>query len=349
MTNAQFVLAGSIQDISGGRFSVQWSITELETGVARGTFSKICSFTELRNAAVINEASAELLGHMGVKLTEAGKRELSASSSAADAQAAQAKGIIAQQSGSAVEALSYFYLASSLDPSLAGNAERLGALSSQISGGSIGQNVRNVIAARNAWLTMLKDCAAFYRDHLPFDIVYDPALKQAGSTNYDPVNPTADFTCDVQLLPEEVAFKVINDLLSGLETTKNRTLWDFNGWPLINGSKFPEPEAVMFGGSRSFRFEVAAALVDARGRTIGTDTIYLTSSAMGFNAGDKRLNPPPASTAQPVFRGVNIKDYTPPLSVRITSVNGISVESLNESGFMRVLTNAEHSAGANRK
>jgi hypothetical protein len=56
MTNAQFVLAGSIQDISGGRFSVQWSITELETGVARGAFSKICSFTELRNAfKVIND------------------------------------------------------------------------------------------------------------------------------------------------------------------------------------------------------------------------------------------------------------------------------------------------------
>jgi hypothetical protein len=105
----------------------------------------------------------------------------------------------------------------------------------------------------------------------------------------------------------------------------------------------------MFGGSRSFRFEVAAALVDAQGRTMGTDTVYLTSSAMGFNAGDKRLNPPPASIAQPVFRRAGIKDYTPPLTVRITSVNGISVESPNENGFMRVLTKAEHSAAISAK
>jgi hypothetical protein len=260
----------------------------------------------------------------------------------ADAQAAQAKGVLAEESGSAVEALSYFYLAASLDPSVAGNAERLRVLSSQITGGGLGQNVRNAIAAWNAWLKMLKDCAAFYRDHLPFDIVYNPLLTQAGNTDY--ANATANFVFDVDLRPSEAAFKVINDLISGLEASGRRSLWDFGGWPLVNGSKYPEPAAVMFGGNRSFRFTVAAALIDSSGRTLGTDTIVLNTSLTGFNPGDKRINPPAVSSNRPLFRRVSVRDYTPPLSVKLVSVNGLSAESLNESGFMRVLTRAEYEA-----
>jgi hypothetical protein len=342
LTNAQFILAGSVQGIAGARFNVQWSVTEIRGGVSRGSFAKTCGFAELRSAEVINEASAELLRLMGVTLTEAGRRELlRGSASATDAQAAQAKGIIAEEGGSAVEALSYFYLAASLDPSVAGNAERLVALSSQIAGG-MGQNVRNAIAARNAWLVMLKDCAAFYRDHLPFDIVYDPLLNQAGGTDYG--SAAANFDFAVELHPSEAAFKVMNDLLSGLEATGRRSLWDFAGWPLINGSKYPEPEAVMFGGTRSFRFTVAAVLIDASGRVIGRDSIVLNIGLSPFNSGDRSITPPPVANARPLFRRVNIQNYTPPLSVRLESVNGQSAESLNESGFMRVLTRAEYGA-----
>jgi hypothetical protein len=126
LTNAQYILAGSIEKTRGEQFSVQWSITALDTGTVRASFTKTCTAAELRGGAVINEASADLLAKMGVQLTDTGKRELQAANAAnTDAQTALAKGISAQQSGSAVEALSYFYQASAVDPTLAETAGRL--------------------------------------------------------------------------------------------------------------------------------------------------------------------------------------------------------------------------------
>jgi hypothetical protein len=341
LTNAGYILSGSLEPAAGGRYTGQWTVTETATGKVAASFAKISSFAELRNASAINEAAGSLLEQMGVRLTAAAKRELAAPSlTTANAQAAQAKGLLAQQNGNTAEALSYFYLAASYDPSAAGNAE-LRSLSSQITGNDIGSRIRNAIAQRNAWLKMLKDCAAFYRDHLPFDIVYEPVLTQVGTTNYGA--GTADFTFNyVEVRPQQVAFKVINDILSGLEATGNRVIWDFSGWPLINGRKYPEPEAVMFGGNRTFQFTVAVELVDAAGKSIGKDTLTLKSSVLGFNAGDRQLSLPAVETSRPRFTGVKIMDYTPPLSARIVSVNGISAKSLNENGFMRVLTAGEY-------
>jgi hypothetical protein len=288
LTNAQYILAGSIEKLAGGQFSVQWAITALNTGTIRASFAKTCTAAELRGRAVINEASADLLAQMEVQLTDIGKRELQAGTAAdTDAQIALAKGISAQRSGSAVEALSYFYQAAAVDPAQAETLGRLNSLSSRISEGDLGQNVRNQLAARNAWLAMLKDCAAFYKSHMPFDIVYDPLLWQMGDTDYG--NATADFAFTVELPPAEVAFKVINDLISGLEATGQRTTWDFTGWPLINGSKYPEPAAVVFGGNRNFAFTVVAAVIDGRGRTIGTDTFTINSGSISFNSGDRMI------------------------------------------------------------
>ncbi|GHU93078.1 hypothetical protein FACS189479_03790 [Spirochaetia bacterium] len=341
LTNAQYILAGSIEKTQGEQFSVQWSITTLDTGAVRAAFSKICTATELRGGRVINEASADLLAKMGVQLTEAGKRELQATSAAdIDAQTALAKGISAQRSGSAVEALSYFYQASAVDPTLKETAGRLNSLSSRISGGNLGQNVRNALAARNSWFAMLKDCAVFYKTHMPFDIVYDPVLRQIGDTDY--ANATADFSFTVELPPAEVAFKVINDLITGLEATGQRSTWDFAGWPLINGSKYPEPDTVVFEGKRVFSFNVTAAVIDGRGRTIGTDTITLTSGYIGFTIGDKMIHLPTKASTEARFYKVNIADYVPPLTVKILSVNNITAETANATGYMRVLTQAEH-------
>ncbi|GHV78230.1 hypothetical protein AGMMS49944_00210 [Spirochaetia bacterium] len=343
LTNAQYILAGSIEKLRNEQFSLQLTITALDTGTVRASFTKTCSAAELRGGMALNEASADLLAKMGVQLTDKGKRELQAASTAnTDAQTALAKGIRAQQSGNAVEALSYFYQAAAVDPALTETAGRLNVLSSRISGGDLGQNVRNQIAARNAWIALLKDCAAFYKTHMPFDIVYDPALRQIGDTDY--ANAAADFSFTVELPPAEVAFKVINDLISGLETTGQRAAWDFAGWPLINGSKYPEPTAVVFEGKRNFSFNVVAAVIDGRGRTIGTDTITLTSGNISFNAGDRTLGLPVKVSTDARFLKVNVKDYIPPLTVKIISVNSIPAETAMETGYMRVLTQAEHYA-----
>jgi hypothetical protein len=345
LTNARFILAGSMRKGPSGRIDLQLAITDAETGERKASFTQTAATAAFWGEALINQAAAELLARMGVSLTDAGKRLLSAGdAAAAAAESALARGITAQNQGSTVEALSWFYQAAAASPGLAEAADRLGALSGQVvSSGAFGSTVRNDIQARRAWLGMMKECAAFYQEHMPFDIVYDPVLRQSGNTDY--VNAAADFVFDAALHPAESVFKVLNDLLRGLNNTGNRTKWGFAGWPLMAINP-PDPAALVFGGERTFIFNIEAALLNEKGVQIGRQNFSLTSGSLRFNSGDAQI-PMPASDSRTVnFPKVSIKDLTGTgtINLKILKVNGIDIETFAVTGYMRVLTRAEHSA-----
>ncbi|MDR1178943.1 MAG: CsgG/HfaB family protein, partial [Spirochaetales bacterium] len=176
LVNARYILSGLILKMPDKKFSVELWVAETETGVRKAGFTKTCTEDELKQAAVLKNASFDLLTQMGVSLTEEGKKALyGVQTRAVEAETALARGIAAQKSGTVVEALSYYYSAASFDPSLAEATGRLNVLSAGISGGSIGQNVRSDIERRKEWLKVLNECAAFFKTHLPWEIEYDPA------------------------------------------------------------------------------------------------------------------------------------------------------------------------------
>ena len=79
LTNAQYVLAGSLKKTAGGQgaFLLELSITDAETGVRRASYApKSCSLRDLQSLSVLKEAFEDLLSQMGVRLTEAGKQAL---------------------------------------------------------------------------------------------------------------------------------------------------------------------------------------------------------------------------------------------------------------------------------
>jgi hypothetical protein len=71
LTNAQYILAGTIIKLSANEFSVQLGITHIETGERRTSFTQNCSAADLRQGKVINDAAVELLAGMGVELLAA--------------------------------------------------------------------------------------------------------------------------------------------------------------------------------------------------------------------------------------------------------------------------------------
>jgi hypothetical protein len=164
-------------------------------------------------------------------------------------------------------------------------------------------------------------------------------LEQVGVTDYG--NATANFQTVAELIPAESVFKVLNDLLSGLEATGNRSTWGFNGWPL-NDVQPSAPDAIVFGGERSFKFDVEAVLIDGARKTIGTDRFSLTSGSLAFMSGGKRIDLPAPARSTVNFQKVDIKTLVPPLSIRITKVNDIAAERAVENGYMRILTQAEY-------
>jgi hypothetical protein len=344
LTNAQYILTGSMRK-TGGRIEMQLALTDAETAERKASFTQSGEALAFWGEGIINQAAAALLERMGVTLTDAGKARLSSGDAGVAAvESALAKGIAAQNQGSTVEALSWFYQAAAADPASAEAENRLNTLSGQVvSSGGFGTAVRNDIQQRRAWLGMMKECAAFYQEHMPFDIVYDPVMRQVGNTDY--VNSIADFSFSAALYPAESVFKVLNDLLQGLENTGRREKWGFVGWPLLPVNP-PDPAAAVFGGERTFSFNIEAALLNEAGTEIGRQNFALTSGSLSFTAGATRI-PMPASDNRTVkFSRISIKNLsgTGTITLKILKVNGIDVDTFPFTGYMRVLTRAEHAA-----
>jgi len=337
LANAQFFLFGTIQKLSGNRFSLQLSVTEAISGVRKATFMKEGTLSQLEGrAALINEATAELLTQLGVQLTEAGRRELIAGNiSTVQAQTGLAKGITAQAGGSEVAALFNFTQAITFDPSQMEALSRLSTLSTTISGGTISERITNDIQARDRWVEAFKETTRFFNNHPPFEIIFDPNLMQIGETDY--AKRTATLGMRIALDPSKAGFDALNALLEGLEKTGRRSAWGFSGWPLMDISPSVSG-TVVFGGKRSFSYKVDVALLNENGKRIGSGSVTLKTEPFNFSSGDKNVSSP--FSAHDIVRFSNIKaeDLTSTLTIVIVAVNGISSSNFAASGFMRIVT-----------
>jgi hypothetical protein len=139
----------------------------------------------------------------------------------------------------------------------------------------------------------------------------------------------------------ENGLQVLNELLARLDKTGNRSKWGFAGWPLNNVEPV-DRDALVFGGNRTFSYAIEAAIVNADGETIATNTISLSSGGMNFNSGDSLLNIPTGTDGIIRFEKVKAEDIIDPLSIRISKVNGMDAQTVGERGYARILTQAEH-------
>jgi len=339
LANAQFFLFGTIQRISGNRFSLQLSVTEASSGVRKATFMREGTLSQLEGRAIlINEASAELLSQLGVQLTNNGTQTLLAGNiSTVQAQTGLAKGITAQAGGSDVEALFNFAQAITFDPSQVEALSRLNTLSTTISGGTISQRITNDIQARDRWIEAFKETVKFFNDHPPFEIIFDPNLMQIGETDYS--RRTATLGMRIALDSSKAGFDALNALLEGLEKTGRRSAWGFAGWPL-NDITPRTAGTVVFNGRRTFSYKVDVALLNENGVRIGSGSATLNTEAIRFNSGDKNISIPFNTHGVVRFPNIKTEDLTlsPTLTIVIVAVNGISSSNLAGSGFIRIET-----------
>ncbi|MDR1072166.1 MAG: hypothetical protein LBL45_00610 [Treponema sp.] len=180
----EYILGGNVTKTASG-YALQIQITKTADKTTAASYSGMCTFAELDDLTGVRRASLDLLQKLGVEPTERTSTELAGAAAVThvNAQTALAQGLTAQRSGTVVEALSYYYEATKFDPSLAEAASRSSILSADIQGGNIGQNVRNDIQRRAAWVKTLDEAVAFFKQHPPFEIVYDPTLT-TGRTDY---------------------------------------------------------------------------------------------------------------------------------------------------------------------
>ncbi|MCL1931440.1 MAG: hypothetical protein FWF55_06460 [Treponema sp.] len=337
LTNAQYLLFGIIQKLSGERYAIQLSVTDSSTGIRRANFMHDGSLTQLEGSGtLINEATADILAQLGVELTETGKQTLlTGNTSVVKAEAGLARGITAQAGGLEIEALFNFTQAITFDPSQIEALSRLNTLSSTISGGTISQRIVNDIQARDIWLETFKETTRFFNEHPPFEIIFDPNLIQVGQTDY--VKRTANIGMRIALDSSEAGFGALNALLEGLEKTERREIWGFSGWPLMDVTP-RTAGTVVFNGKRSFNYKVDIVLINEANKTIGNNSITLNTETINFSTGDRKITPPSSVGGLVSFQNVRVEDLTPTLTIVIVAVNGISSHDLIVSGYMKIET-----------
>ncbi|WP_461255992.1 formylglycine-generating enzyme family protein [Treponema sp. R80B11-R83G3] len=335
LTNAQYYLFGTIQKISGERYSLQLSVSDSGTGVSKARFMKDGFLAQIEGSgSLINEATADLLAQLGITLNDAGTLALLAGNSATvKAEAGLARGITAQAAGSQIEALFNFSQSIAFDPSQMEALARLNTLSSAISGGTLSQRIVNDIQARDRWLEAFKETTRFFNDHPPFEIIFDPNLVQEGVTDY--VKRTANLAMRIALKPSEAGFNALNALLEGLEKTGKRKDWGFSGWPFLDINP-KTPGTVVFAGKKSFSYKVDVTLLNEENKILGKGSITLNTKDLNFTSGDGKVFSPSGDMGMIRFPNVKAADLTSTLTIVIVAVNGIPSQKLNASGYMRI-------------
>ncbi|MDR3275895.1 MAG: leucine-rich repeat domain-containing protein [Treponema sp.] len=240
------------------------------------------------------------------------------------------QGIIAESSGDRVEALTCYYRALSLDPALSEAELRAEALTDSISKGTFGSDTRSSsltdIQLQSEWLKLLREAAAYFREHQPFEIIYDPALTKgaSGSTSQD-----ASFTLGIW--PDYAAYRTMETIVQGLQNTGRSATWAFGSWPL-SGGNLPA-DAVIFP-TNSTAFIINAVLLNDQGKTIGTAYIRIAANNGSVTSGQLTIPQPNAINAS--FQSLNPEDITANLSVDLASVNSISTRTALERGYISI-------------
>jgi hypothetical protein len=338
LTNARLILTGVISR-TANNYMLELSVTDAESGERKASYPpKPVSAAALENLSAVKEASADLLGQLGVKLTDRGLRELKAPVNTVEvqAEAALARGITAQRQGTEVAALSYYFQAAALNPNLLEATNRSSIINANITSGNIGADARNDIQWRRDWIDRLTETEKYFDDFfktasLPYTLFYSTAIAQ-GTINYQ--NETMTLSIETILHGSQIwtvsVERALQAVFEGLDATKRKEAWGLDKWPQQNVSSLNPFR------KQSKNFSVAIELVNSRDQIIGRQTLQ-TQGAWEFsiNKGLQILvSPDDIKTVN--FANVKVSDITDSMTIRIANINGENAQTVAQRGVLQV-------------
>ena len=343
LINARYILVGSVTKTATA-YMLELSVTDLESGERKASYPPTpVSPLNLENLTAVKAATASLLQQLGVKLTDSGQQELGKApdTQAVRAEIALARGITAQRQGTEVAALSYFFQAETLNPTLLEATNRSSVLNANISSGNIGENVRNDIVWRRNWVTRLTEAEQSFdqfnkTESMLFTLFYSDEIKQ-GAVNYQ--NETVTLSVDTYLRPSHTwgrtvgvsMQRTLRAVYDGLQATKRAGEWSLQNWPrqgVTNLNSFTR---------RNNSFTIAAELLNDKNQVIGRQSFradgwweytYNNQTPVGVRVSD--------DVGSTVNFTVKADDITDQLTIRIASVNGVDAETAARNGVLQI-------------
>jgi len=340
LATTTYFMTGNITK-AGTSYHLQVNIIKTSDKMTAASYSGTFSYWDLDNRTGIRKASLELLKKIGVELTAKAKEELAgaATVSYTSGQTAFAKGITAQRQGNEVAALSYYFQATTFDPSLKEAANRSSTLNTNIASGSMGANVRNDIQWRKQWVNRLAETEQFFdnfnkMESMPYTLFYSKEINQ-GKINYQ--NETVELSIETYLYGSSIwtvsIERALQAVYDGLNATKRKDDWGLDGWPRRGVTELNAFER------RSNNFSVVFELVNNQGKVISSQTLQ-TGGYWGLEHWSGRPSIGISSTDRRIlyFQNVNANDITDNLKIRVASVNGTNAETAAINGILRIKT-----------
>lgn len=274
MTHAHLIVTGSITG-KASSYALMFSITDAETGETKASATvPNCLFSALENGDAANQISYDLMTGYGINLSADAKKKLTQKASVMTAentaQANVAKGIVAENSGSNIEALTYYIQAKKNDKKLSEATSRMAKMSTVVSTGNFGKNAKNMIKLRNDWDKLLTEAADFIKSNPPtFDLYYFSDVEAKELTERDYANGTMSFTVSCPYLAwnnrEEFLEnkKVADDLVKGLHQIEQSKNWGdkINGFPWTYINKYEDEIFVDLSIFNSNKKQISKVLV----------------------------------------------------------------------------------------
>jgi len=340
LTNARYILAGSISKTATS-YMLELSVSDVQTGERKASYPpKSVSPAALENLSAVKEASADILAQLGVKLTDAGIKELKQPVAVVQVQAqtALARGITAQKQGTEVAALSYYFQAAAYDPALMEAANRSSILNANISSGNIGDNVRNDIQWRKDWVARLTETEQYFDSFnkaasMPYTLFYVSDEIKQGAVNYQNESVTMGgiwthlHGSGIWTVSMERALQAVYD---GLNATKRKDTWGLASWPqqgVTNLNAFAK---------RSGNFSVVFELLNSQNKVIGRQTLQAGGSWELNRSGRPVINVYADDEKTLDFQNVNANDITDSMTIRVATVNGTDAETAARNGVLQI-------------
>jgi hypothetical protein len=320
LTNARFIVFGSLTRTPTG-YTLELAVSDVETGERKASYlPRQVSMLALENHSAIRGASADLLMQLGVNLTADALQELERTEDSTRIQYenAVARGIAANRQGTMVEALTYYFEAAIFNPTVMSEAmSRISTVSAAVAGGNLGHAARSRQQEHDEWKAFINVAGIFYASHLPYEFIYNTNVRQvAGSHDFN--QRTANYSIDISLIPTD-AWRTINDLRQGLNTSRRNDNWNFN----LNQI-----------GPREI-----VVIIDL----FNENNISLAATSLSFNTTFNSSQPTPSRVNRTLtFFNVNIDNLTDQLHIRVRSINEIPAKSAGETGFIQISTLSDY-------
>ena len=329
-TAARSLMTGTITKRSGtNRFMLELIVTETETSTVLASHSNTYSDPE----QAVKRATEDLLFQLGLRLSDAGRQRLYQTSS--EDTIALARGLNAEREGQNLQALNYLFSAQNFESTASQAAASLAVVQTTQQSAGVGASVIDHFMRQDFFQNRLNEYNTFYDSHVPFELFYtEPrAVNMSGSKTGTMDTRQFDLGFKVGLRWNQdqinVMERVLNDyILTHLNQlpAASRTNLELQGLPEASG---------LFRGPDNFKYILSISVENENGVQITSGSLTLSASLFYHNG---RIYAHCIQEKDAILPNIKyVENQFRELYVVITSINGVDVRTVGESGFMRLV------------